>query len=419
MAVRNSICFLLAMSLSSLVYSYGPRLTAFLPNYAVYNKYDDDIDQPALKAGLSIKYVLGNCVANSKSNIKSDEKEESDADSVRKLCFLSNYADKYVNNMFVNTTWNKAKITGEFSFIYTTEFDFYVDGFNDSDISSRLSSPVIGRYQNPGLYYELRANPSELVAKDGEEYGFFWHLRSIGLGVWHESNGQQLDNERWASISQDERDDYISLLQEEGADEEHWKDTISRSFTIFPEITHSYWFNLDRNTNELCIENIWCWQLFLSHRFGYGWKNNVEDTVLTETGVDYQYSLADYDRHRVTLTNEWKVRNGAFLRNPGWWFKDNVLRKEVNIDKATVGICAMSVSGKLTTGDFKSKHNSYDFGLRMDINVFNSMLIPLYLRWHRGPHENFSEYHENIDTFGIGLQFRTRDTNNLPESCIS
>ncbi|WP_284245703.1 phospholipase A [Thalassotalea insulae] len=61
-------------------------------------------------------------------------------------------------------------------FAYTGKYDFY--------FGSRYSAPVISRQQNPGIFYQYQY--------DSRESGF----QHFSLGYFHESNGQEIDDQQ-------------------------------------------------------------------------------------------------------------------------------------------------------------------------------------------------------------------------------
>ena len=81
-------------------------------------------------------------------------------------------------------------------FAYTGKYDFFL--FSDEGVG-RNSAPVVSRIQNPGLFIKHK------VDSEGSEYGF----KSVSVGWFHESNGQQIiDNTTFSNTVN--ASDYVS-----------------------------------------------------------------------------------------------------------------------------------------------------------------------------------------------------------------
>ena len=139
-------------------------------------------------------------------------------------------------------------------FNYNGKYDFFV--------SSRYSSPIISRRQNPGLMYEYKLEEP------------VWGLKSIKTGYVHESNGQTID-----SI-----EEYLVT--------EHAEDYVSRGWDYIPldlkfEPFSNFTFYLKG-------------RYFLEKQLG---EYDKEDEIFWEPVVGKQPEIEDYDGIRIIFSN--------------------------------------------------------------------------------------------------------------------
>ena len=343
------------------------KFTTHESNYVIYQSYsarNRPKEQPALEVRVSFKYRLGGCKVQDKQKNKPKESGE------LSICSLS-----------PNHWWGLLNRYETSSYLfYTNEFDFYVSSFNnDSAVDTRRSSPVVGRTENPGFLWSF--NSTDLAQN--------W-LHGFHLSIEHESNGQGLDNVWWQEDdqtgeprTQEERQAYIDTFLGNNSEESFWKDSISRSIPLYAEtrLDNRLWMGQPGLGSE-CDTSIRCFSTSIARR-EYGKKHEFEDTILTETGYRDDVSIADYHRYELLLRN----------------------RVLLAANDATFALKAVEFFAELHSGKVSFDQNlSADWGFIFTLASRNSHEIPLVLRFHRGPFERFSEYDENINSIGLGLQ---------------
>jgi len=148
-------------------------------------------------------------------------------------------------------------------FNYNGKYDFFV--------SSRYSSPIISRRQNPGLMYEYKLEEP------------LWGLNSIKTGYFHESNGQTIDS----------ASEYLAT--------EHAEDYVSRGWDYIPL---EFKFEDDKNFTFYLKG-----RYFLEKQMG---KHEKEDEIFWEPVVGDQPEIEDYDGIRMIFSKKFYFSANGF-----------------------------------------------------------------------------------------------------------
>lgn len=144
-------------------------------------------------------------------------------------------------------------------FNYNGKYDFFV--------STRHSSPIISRIQNPGLMYEYKLEEPA------------WRLKSIKTGYFHESNGQTIDSKAEYLLAE-YAEDYVSR---------GW-DYIPLDLKFEPSNNFSFYLKL---------------RYFLEMQMG---KYEKEDKIFWEPVAGDQSEIEDYDGIRMLFSKKFKVK---------------------------------------------------------------------------------------------------------------
>lgn len=209
-------------------------------------------------------------------------------------------------------------------FIYNGKYDFY--------FTSRYSSPVVSRLQNPGL----------ALKNEFTDSGAFRHYL---VGWFHESNGQTIDTEQ-------------KYQQQEGA-----RDFVSRGWDYLNIVIKS------RHTlGALPFDLYNNWRLYCDCQ-GFGVIGGKEDKLFWST-LERQPDVRDYNgwemllsyTHSPTLRMSGSVRVGTFdvaaLRNRSW-------RLEATYRFHEVPVTAFYFNGYGKEIAFYHEHGSY-FGVGLE-----------------------------------------------------
>lgn len=225
--------------------------------------------------------------------------------------------------------------TNQFYFSYTGKYDFFVL----SDEPPRDSAPIISRVQNPG-FFVTNKRPNAATQP----------LQKITIGLFHESNGQQItDNE--------------TFLVTENAE-----DFVSRGWDYlgidlkFKQLTPLFF---DGDVTYYLRTRIFC------NCQGFGLINDREDDIRIFGGTE-QADINDYDGLRFianNYANRW-LHYGISLRTGT---RDLDALKNVSVE------------------------------MQLTYRIFDS--LPLRIFYFKGYGKDISTYHIKDEYIGIGLEF--------------
>lgn len=155
--------------------------------------------------------------------------------------------------------------SNRFYFGYTGQYDFFLAS---NDIPGRSSAPVVSRLQNPGLFLKHESDSTEIKG------GIL--LKSVSIGWFHESNGQQIEGT-----------DVTTFGSSNNA-----SDFVSRGWDYLgADIKHSY-----HDMNLYTQIRIFCGCQ------GFGTISGREDDVTVFTGSDNE-DIRDYDGLRLIFNH--------------------------------------------------------------------------------------------------------------------
>jgi len=225
--------------------------------------------------------------------------------------------------------------TNQFYFSYTGKYDFFVL----SDEPPRDSAPIISRTQNPGFFVtNIRPNANKQS------------LQKITIGLFHESNGQQIsDNETF-------------LVTENAADfvSRGW-DYLGIDFKL-KQLTPLFF---DGDVTYYLRARIFC------NCQGFGLINGREDDIRI-FGGDEQADINDFDGLRFIANN--------YVNK---WFHYGIhLRTGSSSVDALKNISAE---------------------IQLTYRIFGS--LPLRISYFNGYGKDISTYHIKDEYVGIGLEF--------------
>lgn len=297
------------------------RLSADEPNYFVYaTPIDDDIDDDRhLEFFLSLKYPL---VDQWFKDLQDDFK--------RKGTDIGDFQNAVTpDRMLLH---------------YSGLYDFYAVDTDRYD-----SAPVISRRQNPGVSFE---------------YDYSEGRKTLRVGWFHESNGQQMES--------DELERFLQNREEEG--EDYALATVSRGwdYAMIRWASNSLLYEdpLDREWFNYAIET-----RFYCDCQGFGFVDGREDAIWWEE--DTSTEITDFDGLRV-------MAERSFLVDA---VSDISLDARLDLQTGLESSFGQYLSGRLTLG---AKFDN----LRLTAFYFN------------GYGRDLSTYHLRTEYAGFGLELR-------------
>lgn len=278
------------------------RFKGFKPNYAVFVPKGDDSDQH-IEMFFSLKYRI------------SDSK------------MVEGY--KYDNYAFLS---------------YTGKFDFFW--------SSRDSSPVINRINNPEIHYRKYLSEDSALGGLVEKY---W---DIAYG--HESNGQDITD--------------VTAFTNFG---ENAVERVSRGWDY---ISYEYKFEINNKLNCEFLDFSCLYAQIYTRAFLHDGilQGKREEDIFWDSSVDAE--IKEYDGLRLTFGKEHPFGKSKY---------------------STQGASVEYRTGTRDTGS----NNTFTFNYRQEVRVFG-LKLPIYIKYFSGYGDEISTYHERDRLFSFGLQFR-------------
>lgn len=241
-----------------------PRLSAYQPNYAIFQKTEDD--ESSLQVHYSFRYIMTNpdCMPIRKLS-------DSDAATLPIIECLRSYSKRM-----------------EFYFTYTGEFDFYA--------GSRTSDPVINRVSNPALHYRKYLEDAPMTSNASIEW--------LNIGFEHRSDGQVVEaNKKVTDTTSADYGKYIAQLELDKNNHEYF-DSISRGANYVSLETK---LNIgESNADKIkCDHTPSCLNLYVSAKLYWSDDSKVYWGKLANSGV----RIYDYDRARIILADKFATKH--------------------------------------------------------------------------------------------------------------
>ena len=324
--------------------SYSSRLSAYQPNYAIYQYTAHD--ENSLEVHYSFRYLFSkpNCMP---------QRVLAEGDSLQtgnQFRFKENLPDLHCLLAFA-----KRK---EYFFTYTGRFDFY--------LLSRDSGPVINRISNPAIHFRKHFENlgSTRVAVE-------W----VNFSLEHRSNGQVISADAKVSDSSSADFGRLQTQVEYEKGNYHYFDGISRNSNYFAVESKINFGRVTRDSLQ-CVEAPECLSMWISAKLFYF---GLEDNVNWGPDAADNPGLADYDIVKLVVNDQYLTANSGFPEFI-WGLEWTIGKRLLETDSLDLHLTFPSV----ITGGYK---------------------IPWFIRAHFGPMNNLSDYTRSQNSIGIGVRF--------------
>ncbi len=250
-------------------------------------------------------------------------------------------------------------------FKYRGLFDFY--------FGTRRSGPVIHRINNPALEARRYFNRPLLSSL---------YVRHVSVSVEHLSNGQDTD----VSDGEDPDDFFglrgAALAQRffERNPNSAFFDTISRevdfvglsgAFRLGPDAARYNPSTGQCRASSACVDLTLRWRPHYIH----------DDNPVVWGPSPWRTSeMADFDVVKIGVAKRWLFAHGGF------------------------GPQGLGIELEWTVGETFNDGDSLDVGVTLPFQFHRKLTLPVYVRWHRGPLNNLSNYSRPQNALGIGFQ---------------
>jgi outer membrane phospholipase A len=278
-----------------------------------------------------------------------------------------------VKTPLLGLQWDSGRNTRSLGlyFSYTGMYDFYA--------GTRYSSPVVSRKQNPGAFLKYA------VERSHTETGF----KSVRLGWFHESNGQDIDNPDLYQAKLNE----LELKNGELTEFDYLtaSDNLSRGWD-YAQTTLKYTFadQIAFFNSNVITDIYFNWRFYYCDCQGAGYAGDSEEYYDWATGIDKEpTAIGDYKRLKFIINRSTKNRSSNFERRE--W--SNLLYWAEIFMNYTRYSLVLESGYDPSTISWKAQ--------------FTAMLggqFPLTVFYFNGYGENLSTYHRRTSYYGIGIE---------------